>query len=78
MKLILKASAGERDAFVGQWQALLESLASVPGPRWISPPAAIRAAEDKAVQLATAARIGFNAPPTKPRHRFHQLGEHDT
>ncbi|MEA2495427.1 MAG: hypothetical protein QOJ29_3338, partial [Thermoleophilaceae bacterium] len=46
------------------WQALLESLASVPGPRWISPPAAIRAAEDKAVQLATAARIGFNVPPT--------------
>lgn len=58
------ASAGEHAAFVAQWQALLEALASVPGPRWISPPAAIRTAEDKAVQLATAASIGFNVPPT--------------
>jgi hypothetical protein len=58
------ASGDERAAFVAQWQALLESLASVPGPQWISPPAAIRTSEDKALQLATAARIGFDVPAT--------------
>lgn len=58
------ASDDEQAAFVAQWQALLESLASVPGPRWISLPAAIRTAEDKALQLATAARLGFNVPAT--------------
>jgi hypothetical protein len=58
------ASAEEAEAFRAQWQALLEGLASVPGPRWISPPAAIRAAEDKALQLAAARRLGFQVPET--------------
>ena len=39
-------------------------MASVPGPRWVSAPAAIRAAEDKAAQLSAAARLGFRVPPT--------------
>jgi hypothetical protein len=58
------ASTGEESAFTAQWQALLEALASVPGPRWISPPAAIRTAEDKAMQLSLAAQLGFNVPKT--------------
>lgn len=57
-------SASQQRAFAAQWQAALESLASVPGPRWVSPPAAIRAAEDKSVQLAVAARLGFRVPAT--------------
>jgi hypothetical protein len=58
------ASSEQERAFTAQWQALLESLASVPGPRWISPPAAVRAAEDKAAQLSLAANLGFNVPNT--------------
>lgn len=59
-----QVSASQREAFAAQWQAALEALASVPGPRWISPPAAIRAAEDKAAQLVAAARLGFRVPTT--------------
>jgi len=58
------ASPSQRAAFAAQWQSALEALASVPGPRWVSTPAAIRAAEDKAVQLSTAAKLGFHIPPT--------------
>jgi hypothetical protein len=58
------ASAEEAEAFRAQWQALLEGLASVPGPRWVSTPAAIRAGEDKALQLATARQLGFRVPQT--------------
>jgi hypothetical protein len=58
------ASAEEGEAFKAQWQALLEGLASAPGPRWVSPPGAIRAAEDKALQLAAAKQLGFNVPRT--------------
>lgn len=42
----------------------MEGLASVPGPQWVSPPAAIRAAEDKSRQLATARHVGFRVPRT--------------
>ena len=31
-------SSGERNALVEQWQAFAEGLASVLGPRWVSPP----------------------------------------
>jgi hypothetical protein len=47
-----------------QTMALLHGMQHVPGPRWISPPTAIRAAEDKALQLAVAADIGFDIPAT--------------
>jgi hypothetical protein len=57
-------SSGERNALVEQWQAFAEGLASVPGPRWVSPPAAIAAAEDKARQLATARTVGLRVPET--------------
>jgi hypothetical protein len=57
-------SAGESRALVDQWQAVAEGLASVPGPRWVSPPAAIAAAEDKARQLAAAQQLGFAVPET--------------
>jgi hypothetical protein len=57
-------SAEEQDAFTAQWQALLEGLASIPGPHWISSPAAIRTAEDKATQLSLARRLGFRVPKT--------------
>lgn len=57
-------SSGEQKALVDQWQAFAEGLASVPGPQWVSPPAAIAAAEDKAGQLAVARQVGFAVPAT--------------
>ncbi len=47
-----------------QWRAFLLGLASVPGPRWVSSPQAIRAAEDKARQLSLARRLGMEVPKT--------------
>jgi hypothetical protein len=47
-----------------QWRAFLLGLASVPGPRWVSSPRAIRAAEDKARQLLLARRLGMEVPET--------------
>lgn len=61
---VAHASASQEEAFASQWQAALEGLASVPGPRWVSSPAAIRSAEDKATQLAVAIRLGFRVPRT--------------
>jgi len=57
-------SAGKRRALVDQWQAFAEGLASVSGPRWVSAPAAIGAAEDKARQIGTAREVGFAVPAT--------------
>ena len=57
-------SPGEQQALVDQWQAFAEGLASVYGPVWVSPPAAIAAAEDKAAQLTAARRVGFAIPET--------------
>lgn len=54
------ATAEETEAFRAQWHALLEGLASVPGPRWISPPGAIRAAEDKALQTYTTPNFMYD------------------
>jgi len=47
-----------------QATALLHGVQHVPGPLWVSPPAAICAAEDKALQLAIAADLGFDVPET--------------
>ncbi|MGE0065892.1 MAG: hypothetical protein AB7T48_00940 [Solirubrobacterales bacterium] len=47
-----------------QWRALLLGLETVPGPRWISSPRAIRAAEDKAHQLSLAGALGLDVPQT--------------
>lgn len=47
-----------------QWRAFLLGLASVPGPRWVSSPRAIRAAEDKAWQLSLARQLGMAVPET--------------
>jgi hypothetical protein len=58
------AQEGQRRTFDDQWQALTEGLASVPGVRWISDPAAIRAAEDKVLQLSVARRVGLRVPAT--------------
>jgi hypothetical protein len=55
-------SAAEQHTLVEQWQAFTEGLSSVPGPCWVSPPAAIVAAEDKARQLAVGARVGLRVP----------------
>jgi hypothetical protein len=52
------------EAVCEQWRALLAGLVSVPGPRWISSPFAIRTAESKAVQLRHAADAGFLVPRT--------------
>jgi glutathione synthase/RimK-type ligase-like ATP-grasp enzyme len=47
-----------------QWQAFIEALESVPGPKWLSAPSAIRRAEDKALQLAEAQKVGLRVPAT--------------
>ena len=52
------------EAATKQTTALLQGMQHVPGPAWVSPPAAIRAAEDKALQLAVAADVGFDVPAT--------------
>lgn len=52
------------EAVAAQWRAFLAGLATVPGPVWVSEPASIRAAEDKAVQLAAARELGFAVPAT--------------
>jgi glutathione synthase/RimK-type ligase-like ATP-grasp enzyme len=57
-------ATAEADAAGDQWQAFAEGLASVRGPRWLSDPLSIRRAEDKALQLATAAQVGFRVPET--------------
>ena len=57
-------ASAEWDAVTAQWRALTEGLVSVPGPRWVSDPLAIRRAENKALQLQQAAAVGFQVPQT--------------
>lgn len=47
-----------------QWRAFYAALANVPGPRWVSDPKRIRAAEDKARQLCAARAAGLAVPDT--------------
>lgn len=54
----------EEEVIQDQWRAFLLGLDSVPGPKWISSPGAIRAAEDKALQLALARQLGMEVPET--------------
>jgi hypothetical protein len=54
----------EWDAVMRQATALLHGMQHVRGPTWVSSPTAIRAAEDKALQLAAATEIGFDVPAT--------------
>jgi hypothetical protein len=56
--------AAEWEAVTMQAHALLRGMQHVPGPVWLSPPSAIRAAEDKALQLVLAADLGFDVPST--------------
>lgn len=58
------ASSSEWSAITAQWMALLQGMEHVPGPTWVSPPSAIRAAEDKALQLTAAAELGLGVPAT--------------
>jgi hypothetical protein len=55
---------GEWEAVTRQAMALMRGMQHVPGPTWVSRPTAIRAAEDKALQLAAAAGVGFDVPTT--------------
>jgi hypothetical protein len=54
----------EWNAATKQAMALLHGMQHTPGPTWVSAPAAILVAEDKALQLAAAADIGFDVPAT--------------
>ncbi len=47
-----------------QWRAFIASLSTAPGPIWVSLPARIRDAEDKARQLRLAAACGLPVPDT--------------
>ncbi|HEX8205599.1 MAG TPA: hypothetical protein VF587_06025 [Solirubrobacteraceae bacterium] len=71
----------EWEAARRQTTALLHGMQHVPGPTWVSPPVAICGAEDKALQLAVAADIGFNVPATTwtndPAAAERQLTAHD-
>lgn len=55
-------SAGETVA--DQWFAFLAALVTVPGPVWVSDPARIRRAENKALQLRVAEDMGLRTPQT--------------
>lgn len=61
--LSLGASAAA-DTIGDQWRTFLTALATVLGPTWISKPARIRAAEDKALQLREAHQLGLQVPHT--------------
>jgi hypothetical protein len=57
------SSAGPADETVAeQWRAFLVALAAVPGPTWVSEPAKIHAAENKALQLRLAGELGLPVP----------------
>lgn len=47
-----------------QWRVFIAALAHADGPTWISRPATIRAAEDKALQLKCASKTGLSIPET--------------
>lgn len=57
-------AAEERAYCTVEWAALLKSLYQRIGPRWLSAPAAIAAAEDKPRQLLEAQRAGLAVPDT--------------
>ena len=54
--------ADAADTISDQWRAFMVALATVPGPTWVSDPARIRLAEDKALQLRRAADAGLLVP----------------
>lgn len=54
----------EWDAVTSQWQAFCTAMATVPGPTWVSDPHALARAEDKALQIHEARRVGFTVPET--------------
>ncbi len=47
-----------------QWSAFMRSMMAFAGARWLNHPADVYRAETKAVQLAEAARVGFDVPHT--------------
>lgn len=47
-----------------QWWSFFRSLATVPGPRWVSDPDSIARAESKAAQLTAARAVGLVTPET--------------
>ena len=47
-----------------EWSAVLRSIYSALGDRWLNSPMAIARAEDKMLQLAVAADVGLRVPPT--------------
>lgn len=47
-----------------QWPAFMRSMMAFTGARWVNHPAAVYRAETKAVQLAAAAKLGFQVPAT--------------
>lgn len=63
------------EAVADQWRAFLAALATVPGPIWISDPPRIRAAENKALQLQVARRLGFDVPRTVWTNGLDQIRE---
>lgn len=58
------ATGDSSDALADQWRVFLRALATTPGPIWVSDPALIRVAENKALQLRSARVAGLNVPRT--------------
>lgn len=54
----------ERRYCSDEWTAVLRSIYANLGDRWLNSPSNIERAEDKALQLAVAADIGLQVPPT--------------
>jgi hypothetical protein len=52
------------EAVADQWRVFLAALAVSPGPVWVSEPARIRVAENKALQLRAARKAGLDVPGT--------------
>lgn len=58
------AAGAATEAVADQWRAFLGGLATIPGPVWVSEPARIRTAEDKASQLRRASSVDLAVPDT--------------
>lgn len=63
-------SIGGEDEFVNdQWSTLIKGLHAASGPLWINEPTPTLAAENKILQLATAAKCGLRIPSTRITNR---------
>lgn len=56
--------AGDHRYAAAEWGALLDNLCAHLSGRWLNEPAAVARAENKTLQIAVAAEVGFKVPET--------------